>query len=70
MRGGSWVRIGRLSVVGLEMGLSVVVGYLIGAGLDSWLGTRPYLMVLFLLFGVAAGFLGLYRVARESMKKQ
>jgi len=55
--------------VGIEMGLAVVVGWFIGYTLDNWLGTAPYLMLLWLGFGVAAGFRGLWRVAKRAQKK-
>lgn len=34
---------------------SVVVGIMIGYGLDKWLGTGPWLTLIFLGFGLAAG---------------
>ena len=34
---------------------SIVVGVGIGYGLDKWLGTAPWLTLLFLGFGIAAG---------------
>jgi ATP synthase protein I len=51
--------------VGLELGLSVAIGLLIGIYMDRWLGTEPWLMLLWLAFGVFAGFRGVFRaVAR------
>ena len=35
------------SSMGLELGLSVVVGFLIGSGLDKWLETERYLLIIF-----------------------
>lgn len=53
------------SSVGLELGLSVIIGLLVGYWLDSRYGTAPWLMLLFLGFGLAAGFRGVLRaVAR------
>ncbi|MDX2094165.1 MAG: AtpZ/AtpI family protein [Kofleriaceae bacterium] len=49
------------SSVGLEMGLSVIIGLLIGYGLDRELGTTPWMMLLFLVFGLVAGFRGVLR---------
>jgi ATP synthase protein I len=54
------------SSVGLEMGLSVVIAVLIGMWLDSRLGTTPWLMLLWLLFGLAAGFRGVLRAVRRA----
>lgn len=38
------------------MGLSVLIGWGIGRWLDKKFHTDPWLMIVFLLFGVAAGF--------------
>ena len=53
------------SSVGLELGISVILGLLVGYGLDGHYGTGPWLMLLFLGFGLVAGFRGVLRaVAR------
>lgn len=53
------------SSVGLELGISVVLGLLFGWWLDKQLGTSPWMMLLFLVFGLIAGFRGVMRaVAR------
>ncbi len=41
----------------------LVLGVLIGLLLDSWLGTAPLMLVVFLFLGSAAGMLNVYRVA-------
>ena len=48
--------------VGTEIVASTVIGLGIGYMLDKWLGTRPWMLLLFFLFGVGAGFLNLYHV--------
>ena len=50
------------SRVGVEMVAATVVGAGVGYGLDSWLGTRPWLLVVGVVLGAAAGFLGIYRL--------
>lgn len=52
--------------VGTEMVSATFIGVAMGYALDQWLQTRPWLTILFFLFGVAAGFLNLYRAVRES----
>ena len=53
------------SSVGIELGLSVGIGLLIGFYMDRWLGTEPWLMLLWLVLGLIAGFRGVFRaVAR------
>jgi ATP synthase protein I len=54
------------SSVGLELGLSVIIGVLIGMWLDSKLGTTPWLMLLWLGLGLTAGFRGVLRAVRRA----
>lgn len=56
---------GRYGAIGLQMGLSVAIGLVIGLALDRYLGTEPWLALVFLIFGVIAGFLALFRLAKE-----
>ena len=48
-----------------ELVAAVVVGGGIGWGLDRLLGTSPVLMIVMLLFGIAAGFVNVVRTARQ-----
>jgi len=38
--------------MGLEVGLSVVVGFLIGTWLDDWLDTAPWFLIIFGIAGI------------------
>jgi len=49
--------------LGIEMVSALAVGVGIGWLLDEWLGTRPWLMILFFFLGSAAGILNVIRVA-------
>ncbi len=60
--------LGKYSALGLEMAISVVIGLAIGYYLDRWLGTSPWLTVIWLGFGFAAGVRSLYRAAVRSGK--
>mgnify|MGYP006432685777 FL=1 len=57
------------NVLGLAMRVSVevvsalAIGFAIGWSLDQWLDTRPWLMLVFLLIGGAAGIINVYRMA-------
>ena len=53
------------SAVGLEMGIAVIIGLLFGRWLDGKAGTDPWLMILFVIFGFAAGM----RAVVVAMKK-
>lgn len=54
------------SSVGLELGISVVLGLLAGYYLDKELGTSPWLLFVFLAFGLVAGFRGVLRYVQKS----
>ncbi len=43
---------------------AVLVGGVIGWKADEWLGTTPWLMIVLLGLGIAAGFWNIYRVAK------
>lgn len=52
--------------VGLRAGVEVVsaliVGVIIGSALDHWLGTWPWLFLVFFILGAAAGVVNVYRL--------
>jgi len=52
-----------------ELVAAVIVGGAIGYGLDRWLGSTPWLFLLFFLLGFAAGVLNVVR-AYEKMQKE
>jgi ATP synthase protein I len=56
-----WRQMARFSTIGISMVAATAIGLAIGYGLDRLLSTRPWLMLLFTLFGIAAGFLNLFR---------
>ncbi len=45
-----------VSQLGVNMGVCIVGGFWLGHKLDQWLGSSPWLLVLFLLLGVGASF--------------
>ena len=53
----------------VELLAGVLVGLSAGYFLDRWLGTSPWLMLLFLFLGAGAGFLNLVRAAEELDKQ-
>ncbi len=60
---------GRFGSIGIEMGLSVGLGYLIGHWLDGRFQSAPWLTLVFVLFGVVAGFRSLWRLARRAQRE-
>jgi ATP synthase protein I len=58
---------GRAMSLGLtvfsEFVAAIIVGAFIGWQADAWLGTKPWMLVVFMGLGTAAGFWNVYRVA-------
>ncbi len=52
-----------------EFVVAVAVGGVMGWLLDGWLNTRPLFLLVLMTFGVAAGFIGVFRAAREMQAK-
>lgn len=55
-----------MSSVGLEMGLCVIIGMFFGRWLDGKVGSDPAFMIVFLIFGFAAGMKGVMRAVRAA----
>lgn len=63
-RGGATTGMGLGFRIATELVAAIAVGTLMGYVLDGWLGTRPWLMVVFLFLGAAAGTMNVYRAAK------
>ena len=55
--------------LGTELVAAVGVGTIIGFILDSWFGTKPWLIVIFFFLGAAAGMLNVIRAAIRMQEK-
>ena len=64
MKPRAWKAYGRYGTVGLELVLSMVVGYLLGHWLDGKLHTGGWLTWIGAVGGVYAGFRALYKAAK------
>ena len=60
--------LGNAFKLGTELIAAVIVGTIIGFILDSWLGTTPWLIVIFFFVGAAAGMLNVIRTAKRMQK--
>ncbi len=60
--------LGALSTVGLTMVFATVIGLFIGYQLDKVFGTSPWLMGIFLLLGLIAGFRNLFVHVKKSQE--
>lgn len=47
--------------VATELVVGIAVGVAVGLGLDHWLGTGPWFLIVFLFLGTGAGMLNMYR---------
>ena len=55
--------------LGTELIAAVSVGTIIGFILDSWFGTKPWLIIIFFFLGAAAGMLNVIKAANRMQKK-
>jgi ATP synthase protein I len=63
-------RLAEYSTIGIMFPVSIAVGLAIGYFLDSLFNTYHYLTMIFLLYGIAAGFVNLYRVVKRNEKRK
>jgi len=54
-------KLAELSSLGLMLPSSIIVGLFLGYVLDRWLGTRPWLLLVFTVLGIASGLVSLFR---------
>jgi len=57
-----------LMTVGTILVACIVVGYLLGSYLDKRLGTSPWLVLVGVVLGTAAGFVELFRTVSRNLK--
>jgi ATP synthase protein I len=63
-------RISAYSTIGLMFPVSIAVGIGIGYLLDNLFNTSPYLIIIFSLYGMAAGFVNLFKVTKKYEKRK
>lgn len=66
----TWDMISRAALMGTNMVACTVVGLALGYFLDKWLGTSPWMLLVWLLLGIVAGFRGMYLEAMKIHKAQ
>jgi len=62
--------LGWYSALGFSVALSVFIGLFIGLFLDKLFGSGPWLMFVFLGFGIVAGFNNIYLAIKKVNKIQ
>jgi ATP synthase protein I len=55
-----------LSTLGLTLVFATFIGLGMGLLLDKFFGTKPWLTIIFLLFGIVAGFVNVFREIKRS----
>jgi ATP synthase protein I len=65
----SWRALGELSTVGITLVVATFIGLAAGYYADRWLGTSPWLTMIGLGFGIAAGFVSLFRAVNASERR-
>jgi ATP synthase protein I len=60
-----WTEMAEIAQVGLTLVVATVIGLGAGYYLDRWLGTQPWLTLVGLGFGIAAGFVNLFRAVKK-----
>jgi len=61
-------RLAELSSIALILPSSIAVGLFLGYLLDRWLGTAPWLLLIFTVLGIVSGLLSLFRALRKELK--
>jgi len=62
--------LGFLSGVGISLVAATFIGLAMGYYLDEWLGTSPWLTLIFLGFGIVSGFRNVYILTERELKRQ
>ena len=53
-----------VSSIGVQLVVSIFIGLAFGIYLDSKIGTSPLFTIIFLLFGMVAGFMNIFRASK------
>ena len=62
--------IGTAFKLSTELVAAVAVGTIIGFILDNWFDTKPILIIIFFLFGAAAGITNVFRAAKRMQEQE
>jgi ATP synthase protein I len=62
--------LGFLSSVGISMVAATFIGLAMGYYLDKWLGTSPWMTLIFLGLGIVSGFRNIYILTNRELQRQ
>ena len=60
--------LGYFSTIGLSVALAIFIGLAVGLWLDKKFGTHPWLMIIFLILGIVAGYRNIGLAIKKSSK--
>lgn len=60
--------LGYFSSLGISVALAIVIGMALGYWLDNVFDTKPVLLLVGLVFGIAAGFSNIIRAGKKAEK--
>ena len=66
----SWKALGELAQIGMVFVVSTALGLAAGYYADRWLGSSPWLTLIGLGFGIAAGFVNFFRSVKAAERDQ
>lgn len=59
-----------VSIIGIQFPVAIALGFFFGRWLDGQFNTQPWLLILFALFGIAAGFVNLFRITAQAARAE
>lgn len=62
--------LGFMSSVGICMVASCLIGLAMGFYMDKWLGTSPWLTLIFLGLGITSGFRNIFILTARELRRQ
>ena len=66
----AWRSLGMLATVGLTFVVATAGATIAGYYADRWMGTSPWLTLLGLMIGIAAGFRDLFRSIKKAERQE
>lgn len=59
-----------VSIIGIQFPIAMALGFFWGRWLDGVFGTGRWLTLIFSFFGIAAGFINLFRITMEATREE
>lgn len=60
--------IGDVGTMGMHLVASTFIGLGMGWYLDKWLGTKPWMLIIFLILGIVAGFRNMFQEVQKMQR--